>query len=274
MPDNHLFNFANGRYFKWACFLSLASILAYCLDTPEIKPNGGTWLGYTLGTIAALLIVWLMLFGIRKRAYASNLGTVRGWLSAHVYLGLSLLIIATLHTGFEFSWNVHTLAYTLMVLVIASGVWGVILYFRNPSLMNRQIQGQTLEEMVKNLRDIDQQCHNIILQTSASYLTHLVENSKNVLIFNASWQKLTGTNLKCTTAATVKTLGQDPKISQSGAVQDIYLLQIKKQQILKRLRHYIKLRTYIELWLLFHVPLSFALLASLMAHIISVFFYW
>ena len=35
---------------------------------PE-PPNGGTWLGYTLGTIGALLIVWLMLFGIRKRRY-------------------------------------------------------------------------------------------------------------------------------------------------------------------------------------------------------------
>jgi hypothetical protein len=28
------------------------------------------------------------------------------------------------------------------------------------------------------------------------------------------------------------------------------------------------------LWLLFHVPLSFALLATLTAHIVSVFFYW
>jgi hypothetical protein len=29
-----------------------------------------------------------------------------------------------------------------------------------------------------------------------------------------------------------------------------------------------------DIWLYFHVPLSFALLAALTAHIISVFFYW
>jgi hypothetical protein len=36
----------------------------------------------------------------------------------------------------------------------------------------------------------------------------------------------------------------------------------------------VKLKTWTDLWLLFHVPLSFALLATLTAHIVSVFFYW
>jgi hypothetical protein len=29
-----------------------------------------------------------------------------------------------------------------------------------------------------------------------------------------------------------------------------------------------------DLWLYFHVPLSFSLLAALIAHIVAVFFYW
>ena len=47
--------------------------------------------------------------------------SLKAWVSAHVYLGLSLIVIATLHTGFQFGWNVHTLAYALMMLVILSG---------------------------------------------------------------------------------------------------------------------------------------------------------
>ena len=35
-------------------------------------------MGYTFGVISALGIVWLMLFGMRKRAYASTIGTVQG----------------------------------------------------------------------------------------------------------------------------------------------------------------------------------------------------
>ena len=41
-------------------------------------PNGGTWQGYVLGTIGALLIVWLTLLGVRKRRYSSTLGTRAG----------------------------------------------------------------------------------------------------------------------------------------------------------------------------------------------------
>ena len=33
-------------------------------------------------------------------------------------------------------------------------------------------------------------------------------------------------------------------------------------------------KAIMEIWLYFHVPLSIALLAALIGHIISVFFYW
>ena len=42
--------------------------------------------------------------------------------------GLSLIVIVTLHTGFQFGWNVHTLAYGLMLLVIVSGIFGIVVY--------------------------------------------------------------------------------------------------------------------------------------------------
>src|ERR671937_308841 len=96
------------RYLKLSLALMLLSIL-----------------GYTLGTLGALLILWLLWFGVRKRQYHSRLGQVTGWLSGHVYLGSALLVVATLHSGFQFGWNVHTLTYVLMVVVIASGFYGV-----------------------------------------------------------------------------------------------------------------------------------------------------
>ena len=88
------------------------------MDDPTEPPNGGTWLGYALGTIGAVLIVWLAYLGKRKRNFVRGWGTVKGWVSAHVYLGTSLLVVATLHTGFQFAWNIHTFAYALMCLVI------------------------------------------------------------------------------------------------------------------------------------------------------------
>src|SRR5262245_21950563 len=110
-------SFVTYKIFRCAIFagvLSTASIVAYLIDSPRDSQNGGTWLGYTLGTIAALLILYLMWFGVRKRSYRSTSGGAVGWLSAHVYLGLTLLLLATLHCGFQFGLNVHTAAYALM----------------------------------------------------------------------------------------------------------------------------------------------------------------
>ncbi len=61
-----ILSFAQGRYLWLSLGLMLGSCIAYVLHDPVGVPNGGTWLGYTLGTIGAVLILWLMLFGIRK----------------------------------------------------------------------------------------------------------------------------------------------------------------------------------------------------------------
>ena len=41
-----------------------------------------------------------------------------------------------------------------------------------------------------------------------------------------------------------------------------------------RVRRDLQLRAQMQVWLFFHVPLSFALLAALSAHIVSVFYFW
>lgn len=44
------------RYLKAALALCLMSIAAYVWHDPLSPPNGGTWLGYTLGGIGAALV--------------------------------------------------------------------------------------------------------------------------------------------------------------------------------------------------------------------------
>ena len=48
----------------------------------------------------------------------------------------------------------------------------------------------------------------------------------------------------------------------------------RKQEVLARARRDIRFKALMDLWLYFHVPVSFALLAALTAHIVSVFYYW
>ncbi len=260
------------KYLKWASGLVILSIFVYAVHSPPVKPGGGTWLGYTLGTVGAILILWLLVFGVRKRAYTSNLGTVRGWLSAHVYLGLALAFVATLHTGFEFGWNIHTLAYALTIAVIASGIWGVVLYVRQPSMMGNLLDGRSLQQHGQALTEIDAECRRLA-QGLSPQVQALVENSAHCRIFDSFFQRLAGTNPHCATEKALAALQATGE--QSGReFQEICTLQFRRQQQLKRIRNFVRLKTWAEIWLLFHVPLSFALLAGLLAHIVSVFFYW
>ena len=119
---------ANFRWLKITSMISLLAIVSYLLIDVQPRHNGGSWFGYTLGSIGVLLILWLSMIGIRKRKMSRSHWSLKAWTSAHVYLGLSLIVIGTLHTGFQLGWNVHTLAYVLMMIVILSGIWGIIVY--------------------------------------------------------------------------------------------------------------------------------------------------
>ena len=57
------------KYLKLTLTTVILSIVLYLYHSPIGSPNGGTWLGYTLGTIAALIMFWLAWFGARKRSY-------------------------------------------------------------------------------------------------------------------------------------------------------------------------------------------------------------
>ena len=111
MMHQGVLRYGGWRYLWWGLGLTAASALLYATQGGDRPARGDTWQGYTLGTLAALLVLWLTMLGIRKRRYASGLGSVQGWTSAHIYFGLAVVIIATLHCAAEFHWNVHTFAY-------------------------------------------------------------------------------------------------------------------------------------------------------------------
>lgn len=265
------------KYFKFSLVLMILSIVVYALHSPVDGPNGGTWLGYTLGTIGALLIVWLMWFGIRKRSYKSSTGRVEGWLSAHVYLGIALIVVATLHAGFQVGWNLHTLAYVLMLIVIASGIFGIYAYIRYPELMTDNRRGRTMTTMLSEMADLDRECREASSDLSDEISRAVLHSSEHTVIGGSARRQLSGKDPRCATTAAYHQVEQyiqnvDP--SQADSARQLLTLLGKKVELVQRARRDVQYKALMDIWLYVHVPLSFALLASLTAHIISVFFYW
>ncbi len=268
--------FGNHRYLKLAVLLALGSIGAYFQDPSPLGPYGGTRVGYALGTIGAVLILWLMWFGVRKRRYRSRLGTVQGWLSAHVYLGISLIVVATLHTGFQAGWNVHTLAYVLMMVVIASGFYGIYAYSRYPTLMTEVMGDDTLDSLFLKMADLDSEARRVAMNLSDEVNSAVLKASHATRVGGGVVAQLRGVDRNCPTTAAVNLLratGSSLKGADARRNHELFSVLLRKQSLLERARQSVMYKARLDLWLYAHVPLSFALLAALAAHVFSVFYY-
>ncbi|PLW68630.1 hypothetical protein [Pseudohalioglobus lutimaris] len=288
-----MLNWRNYRYGKWALLLGLFSIALYVSQgaSPAQPPNGGTWQGYVLGTIGALLILWLSVLGVRKRSYSSSAGTVQGWTSAHIYLGSVLLAVATLHCAAQFGWNVHTLAYVLMCLVIFSGFYGLYVYVHLPDRVASNIvdrdRAAWLEELGKldqRIRDVaagsDAQLQGMVLSAleltrlGGNLFQQLRANDRSLVQEPGGGKPVSNAEQSVLIETLSRRIPDARKQSEAETLSELLSLFGRRQVILHLLRRDIRLKGLLKLWLYFHVPLTFALLAALLVHILSVFIYW
>lgn len=269
--------FLRHRRFRWlkrALALCGLAILAYALSDPRPRPNGGTWLGYGLGTLGAGLIVWLALLGLRKRTMTRGPWSLKAWTSAHVYLGLSLIVIATLHTGFQLGWNVHSLAYGLMLLVIASGLFGIAAYATLPAALSANREEMTQPQMLEALHALDRQLRDAAQPLARRWTEPVLAALDETIAEDGLWRRLSAGAGGATRAAIDAFNAAGPDESADPALARVEALLQRRDGQLARMRRHARLKALLEVWLYVHVPATFALLAALTAHIISVFYYW
>lgn len=265
------------RWLKIGLALSLLAILGYAFADVEPRPNGGTWYGYTLGTIGALLIVWLALLGIRKRAMTEGRWSLKAWTSAHVYLGLALIVIATLHTGFQFGWNVHTLAYTLMMLVIISGIYGIAVYATLPQALSNNRREMTQVEMMESLAAIDRQLDQAAQPLGREDADRVIAALEQDPFASGLIARLSGRCRNCLTERALEAFAgaMDGRAAPLDPGHERVVILLRKRDAqLEQIRRHMRLKAMLEVWLYVHVPMTVALLGALTAHIVSVFYYW
>jgi hypothetical protein len=265
------------RYLGIAGLLGAAAIVIYVADRPFGTRYGGTWAGYTLGIAGAALILWLTWFGYRKRSYVDIEGSLAKRLSAHVYLGFAVLVIVTLHTGFHFGWNVHTLAYALMCVVIASGLTGVYCYVRYPRLITANRAGMTMQQMLGTIATLDEQLRVAAMPLDEAAAMVISRSIETDAIGNSTWRQVTEHYPHCTTAAAIThfdAIIQSVPSELEEAWSRVRVLLDEKASLLRRVRKDLRYKALIDVWLYWHVPVTFMLLAALLTHIFSIFFLW
>ncbi len=308
MQRGTLLKYRNYRYLKITSLLMASAVMAYLSDQPATGAYGGSRLGYLFGISSTLIVVVLMLYGARRRLAPALMerrnisnasspqhnapdrrkhetnwlrhhgATLQGWLSAHAYLGVALIVLATLHTGFQFGWNVHTLAYVLMVSMIISGCYGIYAYLRFPRLMTANMGGiGTFDGLLLEIGDLDKQAGVKSLQFSDDICAIVLKARQKTRIGGNLLQQLTAYQHNCPTAQAVrqlKVLGKSLKYDQLKSFDDLYSIMAHKEFLVRRARRDVMYRARLEFWLYLHAPLSIAFLTALIAHTTAIFYYW
>lgn len=242
----------------------------YFIDQPIGGRRGNTIVGYSFGVFAALAILYLTYFGIRKRSYRSSPGNLVKALSSHVWLGVLLIIIVPFHSGFHFGWNVHALTYLVMTLVVVSGIFGAIFYRILPADLASQRGAEKPEELLSLMTVLDQD------------VSQITKDNQNLINFASRINFDTEKFSKYRFFLTKKTVSEKdvlallaplPNNDSVWAIQIVSLVE-RKVKLLNKMIAEARAKMFLRLWLFFHVPLTCLLLVLLFVHIFSTLFYW
>jgi len=292
----NILRYQRGKYAWWFAYAIVAAVLLYLTEGYSRPASGGTWQGYVLGTLGTGLIFWLALMGIRKRRYSSSLGTVQGWASAHIYLGTALLVIATLHCAMQFGFNVHTLAYVLMCLVIFSGFFGVFVYINLPQRITDNQSGGNRSQLFAELFSLDRELRTLAKKTSSNiqiavtssiertaiggkWIAQLSGSDRSFFvgssdIANVESKLLTNEDQQAVIDFVAARLPRADKVAEVPVLHQLVVHLCRRQAVLRRIRRDIRLRAWLQIWLYVHIPMTLALLVALVVHILTTFFYW
>ena len=142
----YLGNFAPGR------LPARARLPAALTQTPSTHHAGGTPVGLILGSIAFTIFVFAALLGVRKKLLRLKVGSVQSWMRAHIWLTLLTIPLVLFHSGFRLGGPMTILLVVLYVIVMVSGIYGLILQHRVPRLMQERVPVETIYQQIPHVR--------------------------------------------------------------------------------------------------------------------------
>lgn len=116
-------------------------------------PRGNSAFGVLTGVVGGLIVYFEMAVWPRKWLRGWRLGAAKVWLRWHVWLGIACLPVIVLHSGFVLGGPLSAITLVLFLLVIASGVWGLVLQQWLPHKLLTDVPGETVASQVDRAAD-------------------------------------------------------------------------------------------------------------------------
>lgn len=111
-------------------------------------PSGSSLPGFTFGVAGGAICFFEFLLWPRKKLRTMRIGRTQAWMRAHIWLGLLAVPLLVLHTGFRWGGPLSTVLMVLFLVVVASGVWGLVLQQFLPRMLLQDVPAETIYSQI------------------------------------------------------------------------------------------------------------------------------
>jgi hypothetical protein len=132
---------------------ALILYVAYAWSAPQ-GPRGRSTVGLFFGVAGFAFMIFAAALGARKRVPTWRLGRAKAWMKGHLWLGLLALPMILFHGGFHFGGTLTTILMWLLIITVASGVYGALLQHSIPKKMTSDIPLETIYDEISHVRTI------------------------------------------------------------------------------------------------------------------------
>ena len=135
--------------------------------------------------------------------------------------------------------------------------------------------------MLLKVSDLENKCRRLALDlpddVNALFMNACKGAADNTALRGSFWRQLRGIDPKHPMrVARDRLLASGARFSGAhGKLQEQLIMEMTRIVALTdRVRRDLRIRALMQVWLYMHVPLAFGLLAALIAHVVSVFYFW
>lgn len=162
------------KHIPWALFVGAATVvsglfflaemhpqyLPFHLEVPRILSEaprerstyGATPLGLLYGAIALAIFVFASALGIRRKRRLWRIGSVQGWLRAHIWLTILTIPLVLFHCGGHLGGPHTTTVMALYTFVMVSGFFGMGMQNFMPRIMKDRLPREVVYEQIPHIR--------------------------------------------------------------------------------------------------------------------------
>lgn len=281
-----------------ALVLALAVIVYLPYAAGDVPPSGGSVFGLAYGIAGFGAMAVVTLLSLRKKFPIWRIGRTQSWMRAHLWLGALSLPLILLHAGFLFGHGLTSVLMWLFVVVYASGVFGAWLQHTMPRRIMRDVPMETIYEQIGHVRaQLLDEADTVVAEASGKL---------QVSVAVPAWPAEASAKAAANALASVMRIGADdtaplrefytremrsfverptrahpladetsaaarfgrlrPLVQPAlaGAITDLESICEEERQLLRQER----MHGLLHSWLVVHVPLSFALMALAIVHIV------